>query len=278
MSDTDSGIHSISDLSNARIDAEDDEAFDFRTLFGRHYTKRSVLAAAECVESSKTLQTLDLYISKYQYSREASEMISLFLRALSRNTSVTKLFIHANVVKFASVAFQKLLTCTQTLQKLQLFGSAFEEFDEAQIAAITSGFANNTTLRDLEFHNWREAELTPVLRALQDHTSLQKIHFRAPSCLSGLEVLLRSQDSKVKELILEQVGTRILGLHPVLRELGRNTTVTNLSIRLCVLSRETVQQVKSMLRQNTSLQSLDLTSSTLGSAGLAEIAPVPIPR
>jgi Ran GTPase-activating protein (RanGAP) involved in mRNA processing and transport len=41
-----------------------------------------------------------------------------------------------------------------------------------------------------------------------------------------------------------------------------------------VLSRENVQQLKSMLRQNTALESLDLTSNVLGSAGLAEIAPV----
>jgi Ran GTPase-activating protein (RanGAP) involved in mRNA processing and transport len=74
-------------------------------------------------------------------------------------------------------------------------------------------------------------------------------------------------------LILEQVGTRTLGLHQVLRELGRNTTVTNLSIRLSVSSREDVQQLTAILRHNTVLQSLDLTSSALGSAGLAEIAP-----
>jgi hypothetical protein len=41
-----------------------------------------------------------------------------------------------------------------------------------------------------------------------------------------------------------------------------------------VLSREYVQQLTAVLRQNTALQYLDLTSSALGSAGLAEIAPV----
>jgi hypothetical protein len=90
--------------------------------------------------------------------------------------------------------------------------------------------------------------------------------------LFGLEVLLRSQDSKIKELVLERMNTNTVGLHPVIRELGRNTTVTKLAIIESALSRENVQQLKSMLRQNTALESLDLTSSTLRSAGLAEIA------
>jgi Leucine-rich repeat (LRR) protein len=120
-----------------------------------------------------------------------------------------------------------------------------------------------------------------VLTALQNHPTLERINFSAkyvdhlPS-LSGLEVLLRSQVSKVKELLFERVDIRTVGLHLVLRELGRNTTVTNLAIPYSVsvhLSRENVQQVKSMLRENTALQYLDLTSSALRSAGLAEIAP-----
>jgi hypothetical protein len=75
---------------------------------------------------------------------------------------------------------------------------------KVQIAAITSGFANNTTLRDLKFRGWRETELAPVLTALQDHPALRKIHLTAapqdylPS-LSGLDILLRNQDSKVEE-------------------------------------------------------------------------------
>jgi Ran GTPase-activating protein (RanGAP) involved in mRNA processing and transport len=114
------------------------------------------------------------------------------------------------------------------------------------------------------------------LAALQHHPALEKICFSVtlydaylPS-LSGLEVLLRSQDLKVKELVLRKVDTRTVGLYPVLQELGRNTTVTKLAIRC---SRVNVQQLTAVLRQNAVLQSLDLDSSALGSAGLAEIAP-----
>jgi Ran GTPase-activating protein (RanGAP) involved in mRNA processing and transport len=252
----------------------------FLGLFERHWTKRSVLVAAEYLESCKTLETLDLSVGPSWNSHEVFEMVSLVLRALSRNTSVTALGSYTDVVRSASVAFQELLTGTQTLQRMELIHfSRRETFDQVQMAATTSGFANNTTLRDLEFNSWSEVDLAPVLTALQSHPTLTKIHFSVlPSndrpSLSGLEVLLRNQDSKVQELILEQVDTRTVGLHPVLRELGRNTTVTNLAIRNSVMSHEIAQQLKSMLRQNTALQHLMVEGNRRRNAGLLlEIVP-----
>jgi Ran GTPase-activating protein (RanGAP) involved in mRNA processing and transport len=242
------------------------------------FTKRSANIAAKCLESSKTLQTIDLCYD--EFFQELPSVISLLLRALSRCTSVSGLIIYTKSIRFASVAFQELLTCTQTLQKLKLIGSqlilAF--LDEADMAAIISGFANNTTLRELKIEGYRANDLAPVLTALQEHPALRKIHLTTaphdylPS-LSGLDLLLRSQDSKVKELILEQVDTRTVGLQAVFEELERNTKVTMLEILNSALSRENVQQLKVVLRLNTALESLDLESSGLGRAGLAEIAP-----
>jgi Ran GTPase-activating protein (RanGAP) involved in mRNA processing and transport len=60
----------------------------------------------------------------------------------------------------------------------------------------------------------------------------------------------------------------------VARKLRLSTTGTNLDLRFGVLSRDNVQQLKAVLRQNTLLEYLDLDASHLGSAGLAEIAPV----
>jgi hypothetical protein len=165
------------------------------------YTKSTAEAAADYLESSKTLQTLELWVNEVERSQEIREMISVLLRALSRKTSVTKLIIDREVVRFASVAFQELLTRTQTLQKLAIFGYEEFEVDEVQRAAIISGFANNTTLRNLELDSWREANLAPVLTALQDHPALQKIQLSGESSgylpsLSGLEVLLSSQIRK----------------------------------------------------------------------------------
>jgi Ran GTPase-activating protein (RanGAP) involved in mRNA processing and transport len=249
---------------------------DFGMLF-RSYNI-AALVAAEYLESTKTLQTLDLQFSTCEHSHEIHEMLSLVLRALSRNTSVTRLIISTRSVRFASVAFQDLLTCTQTLEKLQITGCRHLALDKKLIAAIASGFADNTTLRDLELSSWRAVDQAPVLSALQHHPALKKIHFNAeyfdhlPS-LSGLEVLLRSQVSKVKELVLEKVGTRTVGLCSVMQELERNTKVTNLAIRYCKLSHENIQHIYTVVCRNTALHSLDLTSSALGSAGLAEIAP-----
>jgi Ran GTPase-activating protein (RanGAP) involved in mRNA processing and transport len=248
------------------------------TLFERYCTKRSASVAAEYLESSKTLQSLYLGYQYYEQDyQEISAALSLLLRALSRNTSVTELDFYSDVLRFASVAFQELLTGTQTLRKLEIVGSEDEEFNAVQIAAITSGFANNTTLRDLDLDSWREADLAPVLTALQRHPVLKKIHFNASSfdylpSLSGLEDLLRSQDSKVKELVLEKVDTRTVGLRPVMRVLERNTTLTSLTIRYSGLNHESVQQLQAVLRQNTALQHLILPGNNLRSAGLAEIA------
>jgi Ran GTPase-activating protein (RanGAP) involved in mRNA processing and transport len=60
----------------------------------------------------------------------------------------------------------------------------------------------------------------------------------------------------------------------VARKLRLSTTATHLVLHNRTLSRENVQQLKAVLRQNTVLESLDLTSSGLGSAGLVPIAPV----
>jgi hypothetical protein len=209
-------------------------------------------------------------------------MISILLPASSRNTSATKLIVNTRIVRFASAAFRELLTCTQTLKTMSVVEYVRNEeiLDEVDICAITSGFANNATLRGLKFQGWRAADLAPVLTALQNHPVLRKIHLVGSLdmnlllSLSALEVLLRSHNSKIKELVLEPINTSNVGLYKVMRELGCNTTDTNLAIRDSSLSCENVQQLKAVLRQNTALESLDLRSSALGSAGLVEIIPV----
>jgi hypothetical protein len=87
-------------------------------------TERYAEAAAEYVESSTTLQTMELLLYDRQYYQENPVITSsLLLRALSRNTSVSELIIHTDVGKLAIAAFQELLTCTQTLQKLQIISA-----------------------------------------------------------------------------------------------------------------------------------------------------------
>jgi hypothetical protein len=123
------------------------KSIDWSMRFQPH-GRSALVAAAEYLESSKTLQTIDLSFSLSEDSHAVREMTSFVLRALSRNRSVTKLVISSQNVRFATAAFQDLLTCTQTLQKLEMKGSRNGAYDEAQIAAIASAFANNTTLRE----------------------------------------------------------------------------------------------------------------------------------
>jgi Ran GTPase-activating protein (RanGAP) involved in mRNA processing and transport len=60
----------------------------------------------------------------------------------------------------------------------------------------------------------------------------------------------------------------------VAQKLRLSTTGINLDLRGSVLSGENVQQLKAVLRENTALESLILESVRIGSAVLAEIAPV----
>jgi Ran GTPase-activating protein (RanGAP) involved in mRNA processing and transport len=247
------------------------------------FTKISAIAIVKYVESSKTLQKLDLSFDPCHHDwQKRSEIVDVVLRGLSRNTSVSHLIINTFIITFASVAFQELLTGTETLQQMEVFTSQRHHeygyaFDEVEIAAITSGFANNRTLSDLKFDSWQEPDLTPVLTALQHHPALERIHFgtvylkHLPS-LCGLEFLLRSQVSKVKELVLDQVGARTDGVYPVMQAMVRNTKITNIAIHDSALSDEIAQQFKVVLRRNTTLRHLILRFNRLSNVGLAEIA------
>jgi hypothetical protein len=64
-----------------------------------------------------------------------------------------------------------------------------------------------------------------------------------------------------------------MGLTPVLQALGRRPTLTKLRLRCCPLGRDNARLLRVALCNIPSLQSLVLTDGTLGSAGLAELAP-----
>jgi sulfur carrier protein ThiS len=70
-------------------------------LWLNSYTKSSVETAAKYLESSKTLQALNL-----RYGDQPA-VISLLFQALSRNTSVSKLLVDTRSVRYASVAFSR---------------------------------------------------------------------------------------------------------------------------------------------------------------------------
>jgi hypothetical protein len=114
---------------------------------------------------------------------------------------------------------------------------------------------------------------------LQDHPVLEILHVEGFQSLDGIDDLLSSKKSQVKELVIEKfsgsLGNQLVGFEYSMKEMGRNTTILKMAIVSNVpLSRNNVQQHKAMLRQNTVLQDLNLSQSELGCTGLAEIAPV----
>jgi hypothetical protein len=160
------GPNDVLDISSGRSEAERigiAQALEENTSVKRIHlhllqnTKRSAKAFARYVKASKHLQSVKLSGSFNSQMHHGVVSVadteyrdfSVLLQALSRNTSVTKLNIDNLDVGLASVAFQNFLTRTQTLQKLQLT-SFWQSGDDVQQAAVASGFANNTTLCELE--------------------------------------------------------------------------------------------------------------------------------
>jgi hypothetical protein len=134
-------------------------------LYGyrRSDTQRSALVAAVCASQQNSA---DVY-----YGLNLQEMpivVSVVLRDLSRITSVTKLIIRADVVRFTSVAFKELYTCTQTLQSYkQLVSAKCKQLPLHQLLLMI----RRCVMWSFRVSD-RQADLTPVLAALQDHPTL----------------------------------------------------------------------------------------------------------
>jgi Ran GTPase-activating protein (RanGAP) involved in mRNA processing and transport len=93
--------------------------------------------------------------------------------------------------------------------------------------------------------------------------------------LNVLETVLLSDSSQITELEIRKSygGPPIMGLARVLQALGSRPTLAKLQLQGCPLCRDKARQLGVALCKLPSLQSLLLTGGTLGSAGLAELAP-----
>jgi Leucine-rich repeat (LRR) protein len=171
------------------------------------------------------------------------------------------------------------LTNTQSLRSLSLrYPDGLLE--DTAVAATRSGLKKNTTLRELtlEFSHGATTTVSPILTSLRDHPLLRRLCLRGDGMdLTGLEILLLSDTSKITELdIHSSGGPPMRGLTPVLHALARRPTLTKLGLRRsrrCPLGRDNARLLRIALCNIPSLQSLDLASNYLGSAGLAELAP-----
>jgi hypothetical protein len=113
--------------------------------------------------------------------------------------------------------------------------------------------------------------VSPILTSLRDHPRRLCLTGQGVD-LTGLETALLSDTTKITELEINRCngGLPIMDVARVLEALARRPTLTKLGLRACRFGR--LHQLA--LRNIPSLQSLDLRSSALGSAELAELAPV----
>jgi hypothetical protein len=65
--------------------------------------------------------------------------------------------------------------------------------EEAETAAIASGFSKNTTLREIVLVGWDETSRISVLTSLRDHPVLEKLQVMGFSSFTGIDALLRGK-------------------------------------------------------------------------------------
>jgi Ran GTPase-activating protein (RanGAP) involved in mRNA processing and transport len=244
------------------------------------YTKSSAEAMAKCMRASKRLQHICLI--DYQILRQHEEIFCCFMLAIQESTSLKELDINLPLIGGpSSLAFESTLTRTQSLRSLTLrcLGGLQEDI---AVATTLSGLKMNTTLRELTLDVSRGATtVSPILNSLRNHPLLRRLCLRGHVVdLTGLEAVLLSDDSKITELEIHNtfhgglLGPFLpLGLTQMLQALGRHPALIKLNLIDLRLGRDEARLLRMVLCNNTSLQTLVLRETTLGRAGLAELAP-----
>jgi Ran GTPase-activating protein (RanGAP) involved in mRNA processing and transport len=155
------------------------------------------------------------------------------------------------------------------------------EDEDMTAAAARSELKKNTALRELTLEIPRGAtSVSPILTSLSDHPLLQRLCLCGEVVdLNGLATVLQSDNSKITELEIHGSHRRHFppcGLSRVLQALGRRPTLTKLKLHghhRGFLGRNEARLLRMALRNTPRLQTLVLKACTLGSAGLAELAP-----
>jgi Ran GTPase-activating protein (RanGAP) involved in mRNA processing and transport len=249
------------------------------------YTKSSAEAMAKYLRTSKRLQRIRWnpawMMANDRGLQQREDMLCSFLPAIQESTSLKELHINLPIIGGPSnLALESMLTHTQTLRSLSLI-CPFVPLEDIAVAAARSGLKKNTTLQELALEVTQGATtVSPILTSLRDHPLLQRLYLcgRGDGMdLTGLDTLLLSDTSKITELDINEFSWSErppLGLTHVLQALGRRpTALTKLGLHHFRLGRDKARQLGMTLCNTPSLQSFELASSDLGSAGLAELAP-----
>jgi Ran GTPase-activating protein (RanGAP) involved in mRNA processing and transport len=238
------------------------------------YTASSAATMAKYVRTSKHLQRIRILWN----GQGCEEILCCFLPAIQESMSLKELHMELRLVNGPSnVAFENMLAHTQSLQSLSLRCPDGLLVEETAVAAARSGLKNNITLRELTLDVSRSAmTVSPFLTSLGDDPLLRKLCVRGHAVdLTELETLLLSDNSKITELEIHRSygGLPIVGLTGVLQALGLHPALTELRLYGCPIDREKASLLRVVLCTITSLHTLVFTYITLGSAGLAELAP-----
>jgi Ran GTPase-activating protein (RanGAP) involved in mRNA processing and transport len=246
------------------------------------FTKSSAEAIAKYVRTSKRLQRIRWPRNLIEDHRESvlrhrEEMLCCFMPAFQESASLKELDMELPLVGGSSdLSLDNMLTHAQSLRSLTLICPVGVLGEDVAVAAARSGLENNTTLRDLTLVSRGATTLLPILTSLHDHPFLRRLCLRGHTMdLDRLEAVLLSDTSKITELDTHSLygGPPMTGLTHVLKALGRRPTLTKLRLHGFPLGHDEARQLGMVLRNTPSLQTLVLTEITLGSVGLAELAP-----
>jgi Ran GTPase-activating protein (RanGAP) involved in mRNA processing and transport len=203
----------------------------------------------------------------------------ILLQALLCSKTVRDVQLEGIALASCGKDFANLLTSSKSLQKLCLFWVDTELGPEAAIT-IVNALTKSSTVKDLSLAEWPESSLTPFLKGLQNHSVLELLELGNVQSLTGLDVLLQSENCAITELFIARHrrepttwdNRSLPTLKPLFRGIARNSTVRQLTIKDYVLGLDQAEQLKRLLQQKTLISFLDVSGASLGSAGLAEIA------
>jgi Ran GTPase-activating protein (RanGAP) involved in mRNA processing and transport len=244
----------------------------------KDYDEGSAKAMAKYLAQSKHLLAVELrHDSIDEMDHPYQQFLSSFIEAIGQSNSITELSLIHLDFGIAIESFENLLTRTKSLRILRIDMKEQEPLLEAETAAIiASCLSKNATLREIELVDWVETSRISVLIALRNHPLLEKLQVEDFSSLVAMDALLRGKNSQLKELVFARfegsIGDEVVGFESFMEEMGRNTTILNMTFNVVHLNRVNRQQLKTMLGRNTVLQELNVTGNTLGSAGFGEIA------
>jgi Ran GTPase-activating protein (RanGAP) involved in mRNA processing and transport len=242
-----------------------------------NYTKSSAEAMAKYVRTSKCLRHIRWSMNELTFPQR-DEVLCCFMLAIQESTSLKELDNMTLPLKggLSNLALENMLTQTQSLRSLYLICPS-GPLEDIAAAAASSVLKKNTTLRELTLIFLQGMTLSPLLTSLRDHPLLRRLCLHGDvRDLTGLDTVLLSNTSKITELDIHSFyegRPMMLGLTPILQALARRPTLTKLGLRRCPLGRGEARLLQMALCNIPSLQTLDLASSRLESAGLAELAP-----